>query len=217
VVEDYGMDLRQAERLQEKLAARLVLEWRGGPIRRVAGADFGYDRAERKIAAAIVVMDLPRFEIVEVATAVRPVERAYLPGFLFLREGPAFVAAHRRLRHEPDVTLIDGNGIAHPRHLGLASHVGVLLDLATVGCAKTAFYPYRMPAGRRGSYTPYRDDTGRRVGFVLRTQDGVRPVFVSPGNLITLAAARKIVLDCSRFRIPEPLREAHRLSRELVT
>jgi deoxyribonuclease V len=216
MVEDCVMDLRQAARLQDELAARLVLEWRGGRVRRVAGADFSYDRAERRVAAAIVVMDLPRFEIVEVATAVKPVESAYVPGFLFLREGPAFLAAYRRLRHEPDVTLIDGNGIAHPRRLGLASQVGVELEIPTVGCAKTAFFPFRLPAGRRGSYTHYRDGTGERVGFVLRTRDEVRPVFVSPGHLIGLAAARKIVLDCSRFRIPEPLREAHRLSRVAV-
>ncbi len=210
------MDLAKAAGLQEELAARLILRWRGGPPRRVAGADFAYDSEDRKVAAIIVVMDLPGFETVDVAEAVESVRAAYVPGFLFLREGPVFVAACRRLRHDPDITLIDGNGIAHPRHLGLASHVGVLLDIPTIGCAKTPFFPFRAPALRRGASTPYRDGSGRRVGFCLRTRDDVKPVFVSPGHRVSLAAARTIVLACSRFRIPEPLREAHRLSRGLL-
>ncbi len=210
------MDLLKAARLQEELAARLVLRWRGGRVRRVAGADFSYDREDRKVAAAIVVMDLPGFEVVEVAESVRPVRAAYIPGFLYFREGPAFLEAYRRLRREPDVTLVDGNGIAHPRRLGLASHAGILLDIPTVGCAKTPFFAFEAPAFPRGAYTHYRDDRGRRVGVCLRTQANVKPVFVSPGHRVGIAAARRIVLDCSRFRIPEPLREAHRLSRGLI-
>jgi deoxyribonuclease V len=210
------MDLRRAIRLQQQMATRLILEWRGGRIRRVAGADSGYDADRQKILAVIVVMDFPDLDIVEVARAVRPVKMPYVPGFLSFREGPAFLTAYRRLRSRPDVTFLDGNGIAHPRRMGLASHVGVLLDIPTVGCAKSPFFPFRPPSQRRGAYTHFKNQDGERVGFCLRTRAGVRPVFVSPGHLVSFALARKVALDCSRFRIPEPLREAHRLTREIL-
>lgn len=209
------MDLRRAVRLQEKLAARLVLEWRGGRIRRVAGADSGYDPDEKKIIAVIVVMAFPDLKIVEVARAVRPLKMPYVPGFLSFREGPAFLAAFRKLRSQPDVTFLDGNGIAHPRRMGLASHVGVLLDVPTIGCAKSAFFPFRLPSERRGAYTHFLNQDGEKVGFCLRTRAGVRPVFISPGHRVSLAMARRVALDCSHYRIPEPLREAHRLTREV--
>jgi deoxyribonuclease V len=209
------MNLTRAARIQEESACRLILDWAGGDVRLVAAADCSYDREEKLIGAAAVVMTLPGLEIVETAKAVRRVTIPYVPGFLSLREGPVYLDVLRRLSRRPDVILFDGNGIAHPRRMGLASHVGLGLDRPSIGCAKTAFFPYRPPAGRRGASTAYRNKMGETVGFCLRTRPGVRPVFVSPGHLIDLRTARKIVLDCSRFRIPEPLREAHRLSRTI--
>jgi deoxyribonuclease V len=129
-----------------------------------------------------------------------------------LREGPAYFDALRKIANPPDVWLFDGNGIAHPRRMGLASYVGLKLDRPSVGCAKTAFFPFRAPAAERGASTVYKDAKGEPVGLCLRTRAGVRPVFVSPGHRVDLRLARKVVLACSRFRIPEPLREAHRLS-----
>jgi deoxyribonuclease V len=212
---DFMMNLSRAMRIQEESASRLILEWTGEEVRLVGAADCSYDREGTRIGAAAVVMTLPGLEIVETAQAVRRVAMPYIPGFLSLREGPAYFDVLRKLSHQPDVMLFDGNGIAHPRRMGLASYVGLKLDRPSIGCAKTAFFPFRAPAERRGACTIYKSNNGEKVGFCLRTRAGVRPVFVSPGHRIDLRLARKVVLDCSRFRIPEPLREAHRLSREV--
>jgi deoxyribonuclease V len=210
------MNLIKAIRIQEELASRVILEWAGGFVDYVAGADSAYDPKEQKIGAVIVVMRTPECEVVEVARAFRKVPMPYIPGFLGFREGPAFIDAFRKLKRRPDVTLLDGNGIAHPRKMGLASYVGVVLDVPTIGCAKSPFFPYSLPAEGRGIFTHLQNNAGERVGFCLRTRAGIKPVFVSPGHRVSFYQARKTVLDCARFRVPEPLREAHRLSQELL-
>jgi len=202
--------LEQAAEVQKKLSSKLSLQWDGRKVDLVAGADFGYDRKEKRIGASLVVYKIPEFEIVEITEAIRESLFPYIPGFLSLREGPVFLDAYRKIKTKPDVTLIDGNGIAHPRKMGLASFVGVTLDICTVGCAKKSFYPFDSPPEHKGAYTFFRDDGGDNVGLCLRTRTGVKPVFVSPGHRVDFAHALEIVLRCSRFRIPEPLREAHR-------
>jgi deoxyribonuclease V len=209
------MKLTRAIRVQEKLASRLILNWTGGPVRLVAGADAAFDREGTRIGAVVVVMRFPDGEIVDIGQASRRVTMPYVPGFLAFREGPAIFDAFRRLVRRPDVMLLDGNGIAHPRRMGLASYVGVMLDTATIGCAKKPFFPFNPPAERKGAFTFYRDKNQQRVGYCLRTRAGVKPVFVSPGHRVDFPLARRIVLGCSRFRIPEPLRAAHRLSRQM--
>ena len=209
------MELKKAMTIQEALGAKVVLEWTGPRIRTVAGADFAYDPEERDIGTCIVVFSFPDLKMIEVSQAVKEVEFPYVPGFLAFREGPAFFEAYRRLRFKPDLTLLDGNGIAHPRRMGLASYVGVVLDIATVGCAKSAFYPFRPPAEPRGSFSIFRNQDGDRVGFCLRTRAGIRPIFVSPGHRVDFVASKRLVLACSKFRIPEPLREAHRQATEI--
>ncbi len=209
------INLDEAVRIQAELAKRLNLEWRGGKISLIAGADFSYDRAGDKIAAVIVVLKFPQLEVVEVVSAVRRVDFPYVPGFLSFREVPAFVEAFPKIRHLPDVTLLDGNGIAHPRRMGLASHAGVLLDIPTIGCAKRPFFPFRLPRRQRGASTQFRDRDGQRVGDCLRTRTDVKPVFVSPGHRIDFVHSRRLVLACSKFRIPEPIRQAHLLSQKV--
>jgi len=209
------MNLARAIRLQEELARRLILEWRGREVSLVAGADFSYDKKEEKIAAAVVVMKLPGLEIAEAAEAVMKIGLPYIPGFLSFREAPAFFEAFRKISCPPDVTLFDGNGIAHPRRMGLASHAGVILDIPTIGCAKTPFFPFRPPPAGRGAFTYFKNHAQEKVGFCLRTRAGVKPVFVSPGHRVDFSLSRKIVLECCRFRIPEPIRQAHLLSRRI--
>ncbi len=204
------INLVQAAVHQEELASRLILEWPGRDIRLVAGADFAYSAKRKKIGACVVVLAIPGFEIVEISHAVRKVDFPYIPGFLAFREGPAFLDAYRKIKNRPDVTFIDGNGVAHPRKMGLASFVGVVLDICTIGCAKTPFYPFSLPAEREGAYTFFMNEKKEKVGICLRTRSGVKPIFVSPGHRIDFAVARTVVLCCSKFRIPEPLREAHR-------
>jgi deoxyribonuclease V len=207
------VNIARAAKFQEKLASRLILEWGGDQVRLVAGADFGYDFDGQRIGAAIVVMTFPELEMMEVARAVRRLRIPYIPGFLSFREGPAFCSAFAKLHRRPDLTLIDGNGIAHPRRMGLASHVGVMLDIATIGCAKTPFFPFSPPGREKGAYTHYKNKSNERVGFCLRTRSGVKPVFASPGHRVDFRMTKKIVLSSSKFRLPEPLREAHRLAR----
>ncbi len=209
------MNLARAKKIQEELGSKVILKWDGGDIHFVAGADFAYDPTEQKIGAVIVVMRLPEFEMVETAEAIRRVTMPYVPGFLGFREGPVFFTAFLKIKHRPDVTILDGNGIAHPRRMGLASYVGVVLDVSTIGCAKNPFFPFVPPKERKGAFTHFLDKNKQRVGFCLRTRAGIKPVFVSPGHRVDFRLARKVVLNCARFRIPEPLREAHRLSQKL--
>ena len=203
------MNLKKAAEAQRRLSSRLILEWDGREVNLVAGADFGYSYMEKKIGASVVVFKIPELEIVEISEAVRDIEVPYLPGFLAYREGPAFLDAFRKIKNEPDVTLVDGNGIAHPRKMGLASYVGVVLDICTIGCAKKPFYPFVLPSEQKGSYTFFRDERKDNAGICLRSRSGVKPIFISPGHRIDPMPAMKLVLACSKFRIPEPLREAH--------
>jgi deoxyribonuclease V len=204
------MNLKKAAEAQRRLSSRLSLKWDGREVNLVAGADFGYGYQKNKVGASIVVFKVPELEIVEVSEAVREIKFPYLPGFLAYREGPVFLDAFRKIRTEPDVTLVDGNGIAHPRKMGLASFVGVILDICTIGCAKTPFFPFVLPSEEKGSYTFFKDERKDKVGICLRTHSGVKPIFVSPGHRIDFMSAIKLVLSLSKFRIPEPLREAHR-------
>jgi len=204
------VDLTKAAEYQQELASRLILKWDSREVRFVGGADFAYDYKEKNVGACIVVLKIPEFEIVEVSEAVRKIEFPYIPGFLAFREGPAFMDAFQKLKNKPDMTMVDGNGIAHPRKMGLASFVGVILDICTIGCAKKPFFPFSLPGEKRGAYTFFSDEKKNEVGVCLRTRTGVRPIFVSPGHRIDFMASRELILRCSRFRIPEPLREAHR-------
>jgi deoxyribonuclease V len=157
------------------------------------------------------VFDWPELELVEVAKAVGAADFPYVPGYLSLREGPVLEKAYEKLERRPQLVIFDGQGIAHPRRFGLASHLGVLWRVPSVGCAKTRLVgTFGEPGARKGSWKPLRD--GREViGSVLRTRDGVKPVFVSPGHRIDQAGARRVVMDTTtRYRLPEPIRAAHR-------
>ena len=180
------------------------------PVRLVAGADVSYDRGSPVLYAAVVVLDAERLEVVEVGTATARAEFPYLPGYLSFRELPALLAAVAKLRTRPDLVLCDGHGRAHPRRFGLACHLGVTLDLPTIGCAKSRLVgEHREPGARRGSHVALRED-GERIGEVLRTREGVAPVYVCVGHRVSLATARRLVLRFSpRYRVAEPIRAAH--------
>lgn len=210
-------DWIKAAEAQRRLASHLVLAGRPQKTSRVAGADFSYHKKEKLIGAVLVVLKFPELEIVEVSREIRRVEIPYIPGFLNFREGPAFIKCFRKLKNRPDITLVDGNGIAHPRHMGLASYVGIVLDIPTVGCAKSPFFPHESPAKKRGAYCLYRNRENEKVGFCLRTRTSVKPVFVSPGHRVDFAFSREIVLSCSKFRVPEPIRIAHHMARGLFS
>ncbi len=208
----WDVSSREACRVQAELARRLVVENGFREISSVAGADAAF--GAEKAYAALVVCSYPGLEKLEEVVVEGKVGLAYVPGLLSFREGPVLLKAFEKVKMEPDLVLFDGQGIAHPRRLGLASHMGILLEKPTIGCAKSRFLGEHGEVGlRKGSMAPltFRRET---VGWVLRTRDGVKPVFVSPGHLVDLETAVSIVLSCSRrYRIPEPLREADLLSR----
>lgn len=177
-------------------------------LKRVAGVDVSVKNGVSR--AAIVVLTFPGLDIVDQATARLPTPFPYIPGLLTFREGAVILEAERGLATRPDVYIFDGAGIAHPRHLGIAAHLGLWWDRPTVGCAKSfLFGTHTDPASEKGSHTPLIDG-GEVIGSVLRTRTSVKPVYVSPGHRSTVATARELVLRCApRYRLPEPVRAAH--------
>jgi deoxyribonuclease V len=203
------------------MRARLVL--RGGPRapRLIAGADVAYDKASARCFAAVVLMRAPALEVVEEAAADAPISFPYVPGLLTFREGPAVLAAFRKLRQRPDVVLFDGHGLAHPRRFGLASHLGYLLDVPSVGCAKSILVGEHARLAHRAGAIAWLIDRGERVGAAVRTRAGVRPIYVSPGHRVGFAAAIRIALaSVTKYRVPEPTRLAdilvERMKREFL-
>lgn len=211
------LDLEKSAQVQQILSSKLILKWDNRKVNLVAGVDFGYDSDEKRIGASVIVFKFPELEIVELSEAIEEVKFPYIPGYLSFREGPVFFEAFRKIRKKPDVTLIDGNGIAHPRKMGLASFVGIVQDISTIGCAKKSFFPFVLPSEEKGAYTFFKNDKEEKVGICLRTRSGVKPIFVSPGHRINFMSAMKIVLCCSKFRIPEPLREAHKRANKIFS
>ena len=207
----WNISPREAQALQKKLAEQVVEQPPAAPISTVAGVDVGIrgDFAQ----AAVVVLRYPSLEAMETAVATRPVEFPYVPGLLSFREGPAILDAVEKLTVFPDLMIFDGQGRAHPRRLGLASHMGVLLDLPTIGCAKSRLCGrHQKPEKERGSHVPL-VDKGEIIGAVLRTRSRVKPVFVSPGHLMDVSTSIDYVLGCCRrYRLPEITRHAHRLA-----
>jgi len=155
-------------------------------------------------------------EVIDMAMADGKIHFPYIPGLLSFREGPILIKTFQRLRIRPDVMIFDGQGIAHPRRMGLASHMGLWLDLPSIGCAKTPLLKeFINPELKKGSFE-WICHEGKKVGAVLRTKEKVKPLFVSPGHRIDLSTSIRLILEsCRGFRIPEPLRKAHQASRLL--
>lgn len=187
------------------------------PLRLIAGLDVAYATDESRVAGAVTVLDAETLEVVETATALRPVDFPYVPGLLAFREIPALADALAKLTHQPDILVCDGYGLAHPRRFGLACHLGVLADLPTFGVAKTAFIgTYAEPGAERGAHTDLVDG-GEVIGRVLRTQRAVKPVFVSVGHCVSLAAATELALRLApTYRLPETTRQADQACRRAL-
>lgn len=208
----WDVDTREARRIQAELARRVS---RRSPSRLhprlVAGADMSHLRGDPWLYGAVVVLRLPGFEVVETAIARRKDLFPYVPGYLSFREGPVLIDCFRKLRRRPDVVLFDAQGIAHPRRLGLASHLGLWLGMPSIGCAKTRLCGEAdEPEATPGSKSALRED-GERIGTLIRTRAGSKPIFVSVGHNISLADAERVVTDCwdGKHRLPEPTRLAH--------
>jgi len=209
----WNLTLRDAIHLQKDLAAQVDITTPidVDAVQFIGGVDVSVKRGISR--AAIVVMTFPGLEMVESATARMPTPFPYISGLLSFREGEVILAAHAQLDRKPDVYIFDGQGIAHPRRIGIASHIGLWWDAPTVGCAKSRLTgAYVEPGAEKGSFSPL-IDRGEQVGVVLRTRTNVKPVFVSPGHRATFDTARELVLRCTtRYKLPEPIRAAHNLA-----
>jgi deoxyribonuclease V len=207
----------EALAIQRRLRARVRLEALPARARLVAAADVAYSQATHRMYAAVVVCELPSLAVVETAQAVRRARFPYIPGLFSFREIPPLLAAFARVRCEPDVLLFDGQGLAHPRRFGLACHAGLLLDRPSIGCAKSLLVGEHgiVPRARGGRAELVHE--GEVVGLALRTREDVSPVYLSVGHRARLRSAADLVLALTpRFRLPQPLRLAHALTRELL-
>jgi len=215
----HSWDLTPAEAiaLQRKLALQIITEDRFGRVQTAAGVDVGFQEGGAVTRAAVAVLSYPELQLLETAIACRPTTFTYIPGLLSFRELPAVLDALAKLSSIPDLLLCDGQGIAHPRHLGIASHLGLITDIPAIGVAKTRLYGiYGKVPEQRGAWTPLRAE-GEIIGAVLRTRAKVRPVFVSPGHRISMKTAIHYVMGCTTsFRLPETTRQAHRLASRLA-
>jgi deoxyribonuclease V len=206
-----------ARKLQNRLAPTLDLtrDFTLKPNMLIAGVDVSYERRAIDCHAVIAVLRWPGWELVEAASATLPSPFPYVPGFLSFRESPVVLRALRKLKCIPDLFLVDSHGLAHPRRFGSASHLGLWFDRPTIGCAKSRLCgTHRAPGPRAGAAVQLKHD-GQHIGWVLRTRDRVKPLYISPGHKISMAAslrtARKLI---GHHRILEPIRAAHRLSNE---
>jgi deoxyribonuclease V len=202
---------KEAVALQRELQGNVVTDrpLDLAAVRHVAGVDVSVKNKQAQ--AAVVVLTFPDFEHVETVLAQRPATFPYVPGLLTFREGPVLVEAFEKLRHTPDVFLFDGSGYLHPRRIGLACHMGLLLGVPTVANAKTKLCGDHGRVGlRRGAWAPvtHKEET---IGAALRTKAGCKPVFVSSGHLVDLDSAIALVMACAKkYRLPEPVRHAHK-------
>ena len=207
----WEVSAKEAVALQRKLAGRVNCEKLAGKVKWVAGLDCAFSGNGKRIVAVANITDIEDGRVQEVVDAVQPVSFLYIPGLLSFREAPICLEVLSQLTGKVDVILVDGQGTAHPRRLGLASHLGLCVIVPVIGCAKSRLVgEYDEPGIKKGSVSPLHHK-GDVIGAVVRTRDRVKPVFVSVGNHCTLDDAVATVLGATdRFRLPEPLRFAHR-------
>ncbi len=210
----YPGNVDRARQVQVHLLKKLKLVPMRKQPRLLAAVDAAF--TDELVLAAVCLFSFPGLELLEEQTGVEPVRFPYIPGFLSFREGPAIYRTLLKLSQKPDLLLIDGQGIAHPRRLGIATFLGIILKIPSIGCAKSHLVgDFRMPARTAGSYSPL-THRGELVGYVLRSRTAVRPIFVSPGHLVSHQDSLNLVRRCLRgYRVPEPLRRAHQLTQKM--
>lgn len=206
----WNLTPKEAIEIQKTLSARIILENHVKTVRYVAGADMAVSKNPDLAYAGVVVLSFPELQIVETQQAVLELTFPYIPGLLAFRESPALLKAFEKLRIEPDLVMMDGQGRAHPRGFGIACHIGLWLDKPTIGCAKSRLFgDHRQPGQKRGDWTPLTGNQDKVIGAVVRTKDKINPVYVSVGHKINLPAAIQYTLACVHgYRIPEPTRQA---------
>jgi len=209
----HGFDISytEARGIQQRLSKTIKIE--GGPaldkVKTVAGCDCAFDKRGKRVLGALVLMSFPELEVIGKNTAQAPLRFPYVPGYLSFRELEVLLMLFERLTEIPDVVLVDGQGIAHPRGIGLASHLGIFIGIPTVGCAKSRLVgDCTMPGIGKNLWEPIKFKN-RTIGSILRTKHNVKPMYISPGHLVGIDRARELVIACTtRYRLPEPTRLA---------
>jgi deoxyribonuclease V len=210
----WPVDIKRARKLQDRLKKRVRL----APLKKgpafIAGLDCAF--LEDKIIGAACLFRYPELTLIDKSYKIKKRSFPYVPGYLSFREGPVIIEALKGLKVKPELCLFDGQGIAHPRGLGLASHLGVVLGIPSIGCAKSRLVgSYTEPGPKKGDRSPLRYN-GKTVGVVFRTRDNVKPIFVSPGHMVDIKGSFGIVSGClGKFRIPEPIRCADLLTKKI--
>ncbi|MDY7019131.1 MAG: deoxyribonuclease V [Chloroflexota bacterium] len=207
---NWQVDIAQAREIQIRLAKEVVTENEEFKPSLIAGVDISAANSQGIAQGAVVILSYPNLELIEVQTAKAKPNFPYIPGLLSFRECPLILAACEKLSNVPDLVLVDGQGVAHPRRCGLASHLGLFLDIPTIGCAKSILCGKHEPVGEGIGAHAELIDNGEIIGAALRTKTGTKPIYISIGHKINLASALHWVVECCRnYRVPEPTRLAH--------
>lgn len=215
---NWNLSLPQAKALQSKLASQIEITRITTEIKLIAGIDCAFTDKGSKIIAVVVVLSFPDLKIIETTFAIEEVTMPYVPGLLSFREAPACIKAVEKLNITPDIFMVDGQGIAHPRRLGIASHLGLFFNKPTIGCAKSRLIgSFEYPSAEKGTFTPL-FDKDQIIGSVLRTKKNIKPLFISVGHKCNLDDAIKITLQSTtKYRLPQPTRIAHETVTKLKT
>ena len=204
---------QQAIALQQELRLRVVTQDKFGPIRTIAGVDVGFEEQGGITRAAVAVLSFPSLELVASAIARQPTRLPYIPGLLSFREVPAVLEALQNLEKQPDMLFCDGQGYAHPRRFGIACHLGLLTDIPSIGIGKRRLVGTHQEVGTERGNQQYLYQQNEIIGVVLRNRTGVKPVYVSSGHRVSLeSAVQWVEAATTRYRLPEPIRKAHRLA-----
>jgi len=212
----WDLNYKDAVELQKKLAKKIILYDDINPVKKIAGVDVRFLKNSNFARGAVLIFSFPDLTLIEVKTYKSKIDFPYIPGLLVFREGPLIEECFKKIKNIPDLIFYDGHGYSHPRRLGIASHMGILFDLPSIGCAKKKLcgnYQGSLSLIHRGEYS-FLKENGEIIGAALVTKDNVKPVFVSQGHKISLNSAIKFTLDVSKFRIPEPIRLAHNYLQE---
>ncbi len=206
---NWNVTREQAIQTQNELRKRVIVADEFGAVELVAGIDVGFP-SPGNARGGVVVLRLPSLDVIEQVTVDSPVEFPYIPGLLSFREAPVILAALGRLRTKPDLLIIDGQGIAHPRRFGIASHIGVLTDTPSIGCAKSRLVGTYEPLGPLAGDQSTLYIGTEQIGTVVRTKQATKPLFISPGHRINFDTSVRLIQSCvTRYRLPEPTRLAH--------
>jgi deoxyribonuclease V len=210
------LSYKDARALQLKLAKKVIMADCMSSVKTVAGVDMAINMKNNHGRGAVVLMTYPMLDIIESHVHEEPLEMPYIPGLLSFREIPSILGAYNKLQQKPDLILVDGMGIAHPRRLGIASHLGLLINKPTIGCGKSLLsghYDAESLEKQAGSWVPL-VDKDEIIGAVVRTRTNIKPLFISLGHMISLQSSIEYVLACCKgYRLPEPVRQADKLSK----